>query len=148
MDTDKCSPVDRVAPPQPKAQPKKDRGEDLPAEMKDWIIRTTRIHAHLCYLVRLFKNPSMAGGQSLEGETFAARAARGDRTLLYDALGLARDEIDAMREEIQKKMDSAPGTRHPPGSAGKVAEMFARAEAGFSIFIDDDAPMGSPEIEI
>lgn len=148
MDNDKCSPIDREAPPQPKAQGKKARAGELPAELKDWITRTTRIYAHLCYLVRLFRNPSMAGGQSLEGETFAARAASGDRTLLYDALGLARDEIDTMREEIQKKMDSAPGTRHPPGSTGKVAEMFARAEAGFSIFIDDDAPAGSPEIEI
>lgn len=99
-----------------------------------------RVHAHLCAIVRLYGNPSKAGGQSNQGETYAARAARGDRTLLYDAVGLSIDELAEIRNEIQALIDAAPPTQAAPGSAEKVAEMARRAERGESLFIDGDGP--------
>jgi hypothetical protein len=111
----------------------------LPAEMKEWLTRASRIHAHICYIVRLFGNPSKAGGTSNAGETFEARAARGDRTLLFDCLRFCGDEIELLRDEVQARMDAAPPTSAPPGSAEKVAVMLARAENGESIFIEGDA---------
>lgn len=99
-----------------------------------------RVHAHLCAIVRLYGNPSKAGGQSNQGETYAARAARGDRTLLYDAVGLSIDELRDIREEIQRLIDAAPPTQAAPGSADKVAEMARRAERGESLFVEGDGP--------
>jgi hypothetical protein len=59
MDNDKCSPIDREAPPQPKAGGEKNCrtriDRELPAELKDWLVRTSRVHAHLCAIVRLRK---------------------------------------------------------------------------------------------
>jgi len=111
----------------------------LPPELREWLTRATRIHAHICYIVRLFGNPSQAGGQSNAGDTYEARAARGDRTLLYDALTYCGDEMEMLRAEIEAAMEAAPPTDAEPGSREKVAVMLARAEAGHSIFIPGDA---------
>jgi hypothetical protein len=110
----------------------------VPPHLRAWLHRVVRCHAHLLALVRLYGTPSKAGGQSNEGEAYAARAARGDRTLLYDCLTVTRDELDAIRDEVQAAMDAAPPTDHEPGSPGKVAEMVARAERGDSLFIQGD----------
>jgi len=106
-----------------------------------------RVHAHLCAIIRLYGNPSKAGGQSNQGETYAARAARGDRTLLYDAIGLSIDELVEIRNEIQLVIDAAPPTQAAAGSADKVDEMARRAERGESLFVEGDGPRpgeGSP----
>lgn len=118
--------------------------------LADWLRRTARVHAHLCAIVRLYGNPSRAGGQSLQGDTYAARAAAGDRTLLHEALTLSIDELTAIREEVEAQMASAPPTPAPPGSKGKVDEMALRAERGDALFIDGDskgAGDGSPDVQ-
>jgi hypothetical protein len=112
-----------------------------------WLHRVARCHAHLCAIVRLYGSPDKAGGQSLQGETYAGRAARGDRTLLYDCLTVTVDELLAVREEIQAVIDSAEPTAAQPGSKAKVDEMARRAERGESLFIEGDGPRpgdGSP----
>jgi len=105
-----------------------------------WLRRGSRVHAHLCAIIRLYGDPSKAGGQSNQGETYAARAARGDRTLLYDAIGLSIDELVEIRNEIQIDIDSAPPTQAAAGSRDKVEEMARRAERGESLFIQGDGP--------
>lgn len=89
--------------------------------------------------MRLYGSPARAGGQSLQGETYAARAAAGDRTLLHEALTLALDELTAIREELEAQMAAAPPTVAPPGSKSKVDEMAARAERGDALFIEGDS---------
>lgn len=108
-------------------------------EVKAWLRRIATSHAHLCYIVRLFGRPETAGGQSLEGETYAARAARGDRTLLFDCVGYVGDELADIRADIARKMASAPPTAAIPGSAEKVRVMCERADQGFDLFIVRDA---------
>jgi hypothetical protein len=110
----------------------------VPPQLREWLHRVVRVHAHLLAIVRLYGAPHKAGGQSLEGEAYAARAARGDRTLLYDALTVSRDELDEIRELVQREMDAAPPTDHEPGSPGKVETMVARASRGESLFIQGD----------
>jgi hypothetical protein len=133
------------AAPCPNAKPKKlPAGKQpirrsVPVKVRDWLTRLTRIHAHARYTVRLFAHPETAGGQSLEGETYAARAARCDQTLIHDASMLIRDEADAIVAEVQAAMDAAPKTAALPGTKAKVAEMEARARRGQSIFVDQDA---------
>ncbi len=144
MATDKCSPLDRDhAPPDGRPVGERNRRtrleKGLPTELVDWLHRTVRVHAHLLAIVRLYGNPSKAGGQSNEGDAYAGRAARGDRTMLYDALTVARDELDGIREEVHRAMDSAPPTSHPPGSLGKVEVMRERMARGDSVFIAGDA---------
>jgi hypothetical protein len=143
MASDKCSPIDRLELPpgiglsgEHNRRTRLEKG--LPPELVNWLHRTVRVHAHLLSIVRLYGNPSKAGGQSLEGEAYAARAARGDRTMLYDAITVAREELDAIREEVHNVMESAPATEHPPGSAGKVEVMAERLERGDSLFISGD----------
>jgi hypothetical protein len=89
----------------------------------------------------LYGNPSKAGGQSNEGEAYAARAARGDRSLLFDCLTVTRDEIDDIRSEVAAAMDAAPPTSAPPGSPGKVEAMVERYARGDSLFIQGDAAL-------
>lgn len=103
-----------------------------------WLHRTARVHAHLCAIVRLYGRPDRAGGTSLQGETYAARAARGDRTLLYEALTLSIDELAEIRREVDAVMEQAPPTPHGPGTPGKVDEMARRVERGEALFIDGD----------
>ena len=116
-------------------------------QVADWLHRVARCHAHLCAIVRLYGDPSKAGGQSNQGETYAARAARGDRTILYDAIGVTVDELLAVREEIQVVIDAATPTTAEPGTTAKVDEMARRAERGESLFVEGDGPRpgdGSP----
>lgn len=108
-------------------------------QIKAWLRRTASCHAHLCYIVRLFGKPETAGGQSLQGEDFAARAARGDRTLLYDAMGYVADQIGEIREEIAREMRNTPPTAEAPGTGAKVRVLIDRAEAGRDLFITGDA---------
>ena len=107
-----------------------------------WLHRTARVHAHLCAIVRLYGRPDRAGGQSNLGETYAARAARGDRTLLYEALTLSIDELQAIREEVHQVMEQAPPTAAAPGTREKVEVMALRMERGESLFIGGDGPTG------
>jgi hypothetical protein len=88
--------------------------------------------------VRLYGAPDRAGGQSLRGDTYAARAAAGDRTLLHEALTLSIDELNHIREEVEAVMAAAPPTPAQPGSKEKVEEMARRVERGESLFIEGD----------
>lgn len=144
MAGDNCSPENHVQMPpgigdigQHNRRTRLEKG--LPEELVGWLHRTVRVHAHLLSIVRLYGNPSKAGGQSNEGEAYAARAARGDRTMLYDALTVAREELDAIREQVHQVMESAPPTMLPPGSPGKVEVLAERFYRGDSLFIARDA---------
>jgi len=106
--------------------------------LKAWLMRVVRIHAHLCQVVRLYGNPARAGGQSLLGETYQARAARGDRTLLQDCLTTAIDELVGVRGEVETAIEDVAPIAAQPGSSEKVKEMARRAERGESLFVDGD----------
>lgn len=112
----------------------------LPAELRTCLHRVSRVHAHLLATVRLYGSPGAAGGVS-DGKfrnEYVLRVRRGDRTILYDALTLARDELDAIREEVQQAIDAASPTVAPPGSREKIAELVRRAKAGQTLFSERD----------
>ena len=121
--------------PKPPATPRR----LAPPKIQRWLTQLTQIHAHVRYIVRIFAHPEIAGGQSLEGDTYAARAERFDQTLIHDAAMKIRDDADGIVTEVQAEMDAAQPTRALPGTVAKVAEMEARAMRGQSIFIDKDA---------
>jgi hypothetical protein len=123
----------------PRARNRSANAAELHPQIRAWLRRVAMLHAHLQWLVRLFRRPETAGGQSLQGEDFAARAAAGDRSLIFDALTFLGDQIADLRQEIANEMANTPPTTAIPGSAEKVAVMFARAEAGYDLFIDGDA---------
>lgn len=108
-------------------------------ELRSWLQRAARAHSHVAAIVRLYGTPSKAGGTSLLGEGYAERVARGDRTLLYDAVTYCRDELDGIRQDIWRRMEAAPPTHHPPGSKGKVEVLAERMYRGDSLFLDGDA---------
>lgn len=145
MAIDKASPTSNAT-----GQPGRSRSEqnrrtridrELPPQLKNWLVRVTRCHAHLCMIVRLYGNPEKAGGQSNEGEAYAARAARGDRTILFDALGVVNDTLAEIRTEIEREMDAAPTTQFLPGSPEKVDVLAERMARGDSLFLNGDAKM-------
>jgi hypothetical protein len=121
---------------------------DLAPDLRKWLTRVSRVHAQLCTLVRLYAEPSRAGGQSLLGETYAARAARGDRTLLFDALNNSAIEITSIRDAVSAAMASAPSTAAKPGSHEKVAEMTRRFQRGEWLFIDGDGDPSGPSSSV
>lgn len=108
------------------------------SQLRGWLHRTVYVHAHLLTIVRLYGRPERAGGQSLLGETYQARASRGDKTLLHDCLTVAIDSLSAIREEVDAAIANVAPTDAQPGSAEKLAEMVRRAERGESLFVDGD----------
>jgi hypothetical protein len=112
---------------------------EVDGELRGWLHRAARAHANLATCVRLFGSPHKAGGQSLLGEGYAARVARGDRSVLHESITFVRNELDAIREEIEHRMDATPPTHHEPGTPEKVDVMAARLHAGDSLFVEGDA---------
>lgn len=88
--------------------------------------------------MRLYGDPARAGTGN---HKYAARIAKGDPTLLYDALTVTIDELVEVRDEIQTQMDSATPTEARPGTPDKVEEMARRMDRGESLFVDGDAGM-------
>jgi hypothetical protein len=107
----------------------------LDPSLRGWLIRATRLHAHLCSVVRIYARP---GRVSRTGDSYASRAARGDQTLLFDCMRLVGDEGHAIADEILRSMDATPPTAALPGSKDKVAEMRRRAARGESLFSTKD----------
>ena len=110
----------------------------LSPPMRKWLTATSRVHARLCAIVRLYNSPQRAG----EG-IFADRLTREDKTLLHDALNAAAFEIDLIREQVSAEMAKALPTSAPPGSHEKVSEMAARFDRGEWLFHDDDAKIAN-----
>jgi hypothetical protein len=117
--------------------PRKDRGHGrvLPPKIHSWLIRTTRVHAHLCYIVRSFATSADDGGDSVE-----ARAARCDRTLLWDCWTHGINELEQLRSEVSAEMESPP-TESRPGTAEKVAVLERRASVQGWLFVTGDAKL-------
>lgn len=112
---------------------------DTDPRLRGWLHRTARMHAMLTRCVRLYANPSTAGGASNEGESFAARAAAGDPSILHDALGNVVADATELRDEVGRVMDDVPATPHAPGTPGKLDALAARYAAGVSLFAPGDA---------
>jgi hypothetical protein len=106
----------------------------LSPKMRKWLTATSRVHARLCAIVRLYNSPKRAGE-----DIFTVRLTREDKTLLFDALNAAAFEIDLIREQVSAEMGKALPTSAPPGSHEKVSEMAARFDRGEWLFIDGDA---------
>ena len=98
------------------------------------------MQAHLRSTMLIYSARRNVGGDSLIGNhAYSERAANHDRTILHDALILARDEYDEVIREVQAVMDSPKPTSAAPGSRDKVEQMELRARNGFSIFVEGDA---------
>lgn len=129
-----CPPANSERNRRTRLAPRKGRsGPRLPPKIHSWLIRTTRVHAHLCYLVRVFAQPAANN----VGETIEARAARRDRTLLYDCWTHAANELEQLRTEVAAEMEP-PATKTRPGSAERVEELRRRAERLQDLFADGD----------
>lgn len=114
-------------------------GRHVAPQLRAWLQDCSRIHAHLCSIVRLYSQPDRAGGAGLEGDCYTQRLAAGDPSVLHDALGVAADHILALRAEIGAWMDDVQPTDDQPGSPGKLQTMVDRAAVGRSLFCDRDA---------
>ena len=113
---------------------------DLNPKLRKWLTRVQRVQAHLRSTMLIYSARRNVGGDSLIGNhAYSDRAANHDRTILHDALILARDEYDEVIREVQAVMDSPKPTSAAPGSRDKVEQMELRARNGFSIFVEGDA---------
>jgi len=59
--------------------------------------------------------------------------------MLVRRLDVSIDDVEAIRRDIGRNMDSDKPTSEFPGSAGKLAAMRAREARGFSVFQAGDA---------
>lgn len=113
---------------------------DLDPKLRKWLTRVQRAIAHMRSTLLIYSDRRNVGGDSLIGNAnYNERAASADRTILYDAITVAMDELAEVREQVQKVMDSTPPTTAIPGSPEKVMVMERRARGGYSIFVDGDA---------
>lgn len=108
--------------------------ERVPPKVRGHLVRLSRVHASICSTIRRFAEPNKSGGQSNEGDDYAERLQRGDRTIVLDAVALAADQLEDLRRDILDEMDSGEPTRLPPGHPQKVELMRSRAEDGLSLF--------------
>lgn len=112
----------------------------LDPKLRKWLTRVQRVQAHLRSTLLIYSARRNVGGDSLIGNhAYNERAANYDRTILHDALLLARDEYDEVVREVQAVMDSPKPTTAAPGSRAKVEVMERRARAACSIFVEGDA---------
>lgn len=114
--------------------------DNLDPKLRKWLTRVQRVQAHLRSTLLIYSARRNVGGDSLIGNhAYNERAANYDRTILHDALLLARDEYDDVVREVQAVMDSPKPTVAAPGSRAKVEVMEKRARSGCSIFVEGDA---------
>jgi hypothetical protein len=113
----------------------------LDPELAGWLRRVARCHAHLCAVVRLYGRPESAGGRSNNGDDYSARAARGDRTLLHDALMSTGDELYQIADDVQDAIGVPEPTSHRPGTPGKIDVLSQRSVDGKPLFVRGDAPI-------
>lgn len=134
-----------VAPQRQKSHGERNRrtrlSKAIDPELAAWLRRVARCHAHLCAVVRLYGRPENAGGRSNNGDDYAARAARGDRTLLHDALLATGDELYQIADDVQEAIGMPPPTNHRPGTPGKVEVLCKRSIDGQPLFVPGDAPI-------
>lgn len=112
---------------------------EVDPQLRDWLRRAVRAHAHICATVRRFGDPSTAGGASLRGDEYSERIARGDRTVLFDCVTYCIEELAGIRDDIERVMDATPPTHHLPGTPEKVEVLARRLQAGDSLFVEGDA---------
>ena len=115
--------------------------QSLPPRLSRWLRRVTRVHAHICNVVRLYGN---VRASAIVTDEWRMRALAGDQTILADAIGFAVCELTAIREEIDAVMDDAPPTAALPGSPEKVAAMALRVERFQSLFVAGDTECPAP----
>jgi hypothetical protein len=113
----------------------------LPPRLSRWLRRVTRVHAHLCNVVRLYGE---ARANVIAGDQWRARALAGDRTILLDAIGFAAGELEAVRLQIENDMDDAAPVAAAPGSPEKVAALALRVERFQSLFVAGDTDIAPP----
>lgn len=113
--------------------------KSIDAQLRGWLLRVTRCHAHLCAVVRIYGNPEKAGGASNNGNDYVMRAARGDRTILHDALIRTGHTLYEIADDIEEAMDLLPPTDARPGTTEKVEVLADRASQGMPLFRRKDA---------
>ena len=113
----------------------------LPPRLSRWLRRVTRVHAHLCNVVRLYGE---ARANVIAGDQWRARALAGDRTILLDAIGFAAGELESVRQQIETDMDDAAPVAAAPGSPEKVAALALRVERFQSLFVAGDTDIAPP----
>lgn len=97
--------------------------------------RAARLQAHIRTTLMMYAKPL----DQNQSAAYQERALRQDRTMLFDAMCLVADESTAIRDELLAIMDSAKPTTATPGTRAKVDVMEARAQAGYSIFVEGDS---------
>ncbi len=102
-----------------------------------WLRRTSRVHAHLCNVIRLYGRERKSASGTNE---WRARALAGDQTILADALIVAIGELTSIHDSIDSAMQATPATDAAPGTPAKVEVMARRVSRGFALFIDGDKP--------
>ena len=113
----------------------------IPKALREWLHRTTRVHAYLLNVVRLYGKES--AGRPVTDE-WRQRALCGDRTILADALATAADQLRAIHGEIEKAMEAAPPTAAPPGTPEKISSLQARVARFEALWIAGDLTNAPP----
>lgn len=100
-----------------------------------WLRRVSRVHAHLCNVIRLYGRERKSASGTNE---WRARALAGDQTILADALIVAVAELTEIQTSIDRAMHATPATDAAPGTPAKVEVLAQRVAQGFALFIHGD----------
>jgi hypothetical protein len=112
----------------------------LSPHLSQWLRGVTRVHAHLCQVVRLYGKPRA----TQVADEWRARALAGDKTILLDAVTLAISQLESIRGMIDASMGDAEPVNAAPGSAEKLQALVIRAERYQSLFVAGDMEIQPP----
>lgn len=102
------------------------------ARLRKHLREIARCYSYLCRVVRAFGRPGPAT------DSFAERAAAGDRTLLHDCLCRVSLRLDAIASSLEADIEPT-ATDAAPGSAKKVDVLAERFASGKKLFSDADS---------
>lgn len=111
--------------------------------LTDWLHRTTRVHAHLLNVVRLYGKEN---ANRLETDEWRLRALAGDRTILCDAVSAASDTLRAIANEIERAMQAAAPTDAAPGTQQKIRVLRRRVSRFQTLWIEGDTTADAPDL--
>lgn len=106
----------------------------LDPALRKHLRKVSRCYSYLCHVARAYGCPQ----KSKRTDSFATRAAEGDRTLLHDCLTKVSRELEELAARVEKDIEPK-STQAMPGSQEKIEILRERFEQGKKLFADDDA---------
>jgi hypothetical protein len=106
--------------------------DDMPPRLRRLLIGLAQAAATCRGAIRAYVDPTRMHGRT------GQRIAAGDISILDEYAATAVEQIEAVRDSIERQIRPRRAVPHLPGTRGKIDAIIRRADAGMSLFHPDD----------